>query len=391
MSDYKYIKSIDNNRAIIYLYGDVGDKIDGEVVAREIVEANAKGVSEIEIRINSSGGSVFQGFSILGAMFNSQAIIKTYNDGVAGSMAGIILLAGKERYGYDYSKLMLHEPSIWGETIDTIDDEKAKNTLKSIKSSFISIIKTKSGKTAEAIENLLHKETWYSATQARNEGFIDKVIKLQASTQLQFNNMTTDEILQAVAQNQNNMDAKDYKLVTSHLELNIDADGRSVLEAIKKIQSKVVDFDKLKTDLAEIKTKLADANKKIEEMETENEELKTKEADANKKLAEEVVNQAIKDGKFKEDKKDDLIAKATADLEGFQSLTEAMIITPPDILAQIQNSDGDNKHKDEDGKPKGFKQLMKDDPNYLLDMSRENPDEYKKLYKAEFGVEPEMK
>lgn len=390
MPDYKYIKSIDSNKATIYLYGDVGDKIDGEVVASEIVEANARGVNEIEIRINSGGGSVLQGYSILGAMFNSQATIKTFNDGVAFSMAGIILLAGKERYAYDFSKLMLHEPSMWGETIDTIEDTKARNLLIAFKSSFVSIIKTKTGKVIKDIEELLHNETVYSAKEAKSEGFIDEIIKLKADTQFQFNNLTTEQLLSAVAQINNNMDAKDLKLVTSHLGLNIDADARSILDKIKEMESKIVDFDKLKTELKEIKVKLAEADEKIKTMKTENEDLKTKEADANKKLAEEIVNKAIEDGKFKEDKKDELLASANKDLDGFKAIADAMVIIAPDILAQIKAGGDDGKRKDKDGNPKTFKQLTKEDSNYLQDLIDNNPAEYKKLYKAEYGTEPVM-
>jgi ATP-dependent Clp protease, protease subunit len=93
--ELKHVTSLDELKktATLLLYGEIGDKVDGDYFAQEI-NFLSKQYDEIVIRINSGGGSVLQGLSIFNAMLNSPAFIVVNIDGIAASMAGVIAMAG---------------------------------------------------------------------------------------------------------------------------------------------------------------------------------------------------------------------------------------------------------------------------------------------------------
>ncbi len=165
--------------AEIFLDGTVGEEIDGELVAAQIRRLNDQGVKTIKQHINSGGGSVVNGFAIVSANLASEATIEIHNDGLAGSMAGIILLTGDKVFMRDYATLMLHEPSLGSETIDKTQDEKVKTGLLAIRDSLSKIVQRRSGKTKAEVDQILKDETWYSAAQAKAAGFIDTIIKTE--------------------------------------------------------------------------------------------------------------------------------------------------------------------------------------------------------------------
>ena len=80
----------------MFLFGAIGSEINGNAFAEQIKYLEEIGVEELTIRINSPGGSVFEGMSIVSAIRASKMDITLINEGVAASMAGIILACGKK-------------------------------------------------------------------------------------------------------------------------------------------------------------------------------------------------------------------------------------------------------------------------------------------------------
>src|ERR1035437_331619 len=127
LNSFKYIQNIADNKeeATILLYQQIGDTedengnistgINGNEFALELLYL-ASIVKIIHVRINSIGGRVLEGFSIISSILNSNAKIITYNDGIAASISALILMCGKERYAMDYSLTMIHNPA--GENVD---------------------------------------------------------------------------------------------------------------------------------------------------------------------------------------------------------------------------------------------------------------------------------
>lgn len=107
---------------VVYVYGIIGqerewwlDKEDQQedITAMAVVNAldeMAKKYDVIQLRVNSPGGSVFEGEAIVNAIRNCTAEVHTYNDGVAASMASTIWLAGDQRFMGRNATLMIHAP-----------------------------------------------------------------------------------------------------------------------------------------------------------------------------------------------------------------------------------------------------------------------------------------
>lgn len=68
------------------LYGSIGQKVDGDLFARELAALDDGQLDIIKIRINSPGGDVFQGMSIVSAMLSVKTPVHAYIDGIAASM-----------------------------------------------------------------------------------------------------------------------------------------------------------------------------------------------------------------------------------------------------------------------------------------------------------------
>lgn len=103
---------VKEQKGIIYLYGEIGErqKVDSERVATELAELEQQ-TNEIEVRINSTGGEVYEGIAIFNALRRSSAKITIFVDGVAASIAGVIALCGKPLKMAQNSRLMLHNVS----------------------------------------------------------------------------------------------------------------------------------------------------------------------------------------------------------------------------------------------------------------------------------------
>jgi len=400
------IKTILNkkeNSAEIFLFGDVGSQIDGEQVASEIRLLENE-VELIKIKINSGGGSIISGFSIISAILNSKATIYTYNEGIAASMAGVILLTGDSVFMNDFAQIMLHEPSIWGETIDTTKDEKVKASLQALKDSLSMIITNRTGISKEEVDKILKDETWFNSKQAKRRGFIDEIVKTKKANIK--SNMSTDEILNNVAayytnKFNNKQNPIKMELILNHLGLNSDDDEKNVLAKIKEIENSKNDLeDSVETEkqniialteekntLEEVKNTLEseknDLVEKNEILETKITEFENKEVELNKELAKNVVEDAIKSGKFEQKDKDSLVIKAEKDVNGFKELVNSIKAQPVNILNEIRN----NVNIDD---KKTIIDWQKEDPRGLKEMINSNPEEYKRLYKETYKIEPNI-
>lgn len=113
---YNVVSNKGAKTATILIYDVIGGSFfeDG-TTAKDFVNTLRdleKEASTIEIRINSPGGSVWDGIAIFNAIRNSKAEINTYVDGIAYSMAAIIALAGKKIHIADNARMMFHNASV---------------------------------------------------------------------------------------------------------------------------------------------------------------------------------------------------------------------------------------------------------------------------------------
>jgi ATP-dependent Clp endopeptidase proteolytic subunit ClpP len=178
---FSKIVSRANKTVEMLLYGELGDdvqkgEINGHYFAREL-QWLAREYDVIKIRVNSNGGDVGYGLSIVSEMMASQAFIVVQVDGVAASMAATLLPAGDKVLMNDYAKLMIHSPYYEDQNGDKVKNlsAKAKKSLAALKD-IIKQLLTKRGLSEEEVLSALATDTWYSAEEALKSGLIDEVI-----------------------------------------------------------------------------------------------------------------------------------------------------------------------------------------------------------------------
>jgi ATP-dependent protease ClpP protease subunit len=215
--------------ADILLLGDVGMDINGDEVAKIIrdLQDNDK-IKVINERINSNGGLVTNGFSIVSANLNSEKEIRTFNDGIAASMAGIILMTGDKIFMNDYATLMIHDPSIDGKKIEEADEEDKKGLI-AIRDSISKIIQNRTGKGKREVDKIMNEESWYNAKQSKAEGFIDKVIVTKNKKTENFTHKVKESYIRKAG------DKWEVVIIQSGLSLNGFYYTDEVLDKYKKV------------------------------------------------------------------------------------------------------------------------------------------------------------
>ena len=139
------VNKTDQYTAEIYLYGFIGYEATASAsnFAKELNEL-AKKFLKINIRINSQGGSVYEGIAIRTAIKSCKAIIEFYIDGIAASMAAVLSLSGAKCYMNKYARLMTHRAQ--GGCHGTAEDLRATADLvDSLDSDLAEIISGKTG------------------------------------------------------------------------------------------------------------------------------------------------------------------------------------------------------------------------------------------------------
>jgi len=166
----------------VYIYGDiVSDKwFESDVTAAGFAE-ELKGLGEINtlnIYINSYGGSVFQGQAIYSILRRHEAEKHVYIVGMAASIASLVAMAGDTVHAPANAMLMVHNP--WGIAIGNAEDmRKEAEALDRIRDTMITAYMRKlDGKTEQAkLVELLDAETWLTAEEAAEYGFVDDVLE----------------------------------------------------------------------------------------------------------------------------------------------------------------------------------------------------------------------
>jgi ATP-dependent protease ClpP protease subunit len=129
---------------------------------------------ELTLRINSPGGSVFDGVAIYNALRRHDAAITVWIDGIAASIASMIAMAGDEVVMPENAMLVLHEPS--GLVAGTASDMRSMaEALDRMKAGMVAAYRDKSGRDDAEIEALMRDETWLSAQEAVSLGLADRV------------------------------------------------------------------------------------------------------------------------------------------------------------------------------------------------------------------------
>lgn len=157
---------------------------------------------EIEITINSGGGSVDTGWLIYDKLVNSGKEITTIGEGMVGSIATIIFLAGKKRKMYKNSTFFIHMPYAMADGTPLTSDraQKLSEELSLEDEKIINLYLEKSNLQREEIVSMMEKETRINSEKALEYGFVNEVVG--ANTEVR------NYKLVALINKKNNMDNK---------------------------------------------------------------------------------------------------------------------------------------------------------------------------------------
>lgn len=154
-----------------------GDWFFAGITAKNVnrwLKENGK-AKEILVRINSPGGSVFEGHSIYSALHKSDARVIVEVEGLAASAASVIAMAGDEIRVSKGAMIMIHES--WGVTQGPAEDHiKAAELLRKINDEMADIYSARTKQTRERCLELMAEETWMGASEAKELGFCDAII-----------------------------------------------------------------------------------------------------------------------------------------------------------------------------------------------------------------------
>ncbi len=131
-------------------------------------------LTAINVRINSPGGDVFEALAIHNALQRHTAKVTTYIDGLCASAATIIALAGDETHMVSNGMYMIHEPWTFAGG-DAEAMQKSADLLNTTAEQIVSMYARKTGLTADELRAKMQSETWMTAQEALDEGFVDVI------------------------------------------------------------------------------------------------------------------------------------------------------------------------------------------------------------------------
>jgi len=166
---------------IIFLTGQVTDAAANSVIAQMLFLASADPKKDIQLYINTPGGSVTAGMAIYDTMQFVKCPVATICFGLAGSMGAVLLAAGTKgkRFALPNSEILLHQVAggVSGQAVEI--EITAKQIIK-IKNKLNKIIAGHTGQPLEKVEKDTDRDFYLSAEEAKEYGIIDEVIKTKA-------------------------------------------------------------------------------------------------------------------------------------------------------------------------------------------------------------------
>jgi ATP-dependent Clp protease, protease subunit len=169
---------------IIFLGEGINDYVANIITAQLLFLESTDRTRDIQMYINSPGGSVYAGLGIYDTMQIITPDMATICTGLAASMATILMSAGTKgrRTALKHSRIMIHQPSggIGGQATDI---EIITNEIIKIRQELNNILAEHTGKTAEQIQIDCDRDYWMNAIEAKEYGLVDEVLSVNPRKQ----------------------------------------------------------------------------------------------------------------------------------------------------------------------------------------------------------------
>ena len=162
---------------IIFLGTGINDQVANIIQAQLLFLESADSKKDIQIYLNSPGGSVYAGLGIYDTMQYISPDVATICTGMAASMGAVLLCAGTEgkRTALPHSRVMIHQP-MSGAQGQASDMEIAVKEVLKMKKELYEIISKHSKQKFEKVEKDSDRDYWMSAQEAKEYGMIDEVL-----------------------------------------------------------------------------------------------------------------------------------------------------------------------------------------------------------------------
>jgi ATP-dependent Clp protease, protease subunit len=162
---------------IIFLGYPINDEVANIVTAQLLFLESTDRSRDIQMYINSPGGSVYSGLGVYDTMQYITPDVSTICIGMAASMAAVLLTAGThgKRTALKHARVMMHQPSgaIGGQASDI---DITVNEIKKVKKNLYDILSFHTGKPNKQIEKDCDRDYWLTAEESKDYGLVDEVL-----------------------------------------------------------------------------------------------------------------------------------------------------------------------------------------------------------------------
>jgi ATP-dependent Clp protease, protease subunit len=162
---------------IIFLGYPINDEVANIITAQLLFLDSTDRTRDINMYINSPGGSVYAGLGVYDTMQFVAPDVSTICTGMAASMGCVLLAAGAhgKRAALKHARIMMHQPSgaIGGQATDI---EITVKEIRKLKKELYEIVCQHSGKSVEQVQEDFDRDYWLTAFEAKDYGFVDEVL-----------------------------------------------------------------------------------------------------------------------------------------------------------------------------------------------------------------------
>jgi len=186
--------------ATIYLYDAIGGwfGIDVEDLVRQIADIKAE---VIHLRVNSPGGDVFDARALQTVIMQHPAKVIAHIDGLAASSASFVVIGADEIEMAEGAFFMIHKA--WALEIGNAEEmRQTAELLDKVDETIIADFQRKTGQEADTIRAWMEGETWFTAAEALEKGFIDRIFEGEKVDNL-FNLSAYRNVPEALTENTN--------------------------------------------------------------------------------------------------------------------------------------------------------------------------------------------
>ena len=176
MSKWLEFKAQENKPAEIMIYGEIGDYWDGLDASTLAARIKAASGDSITVRLNTPGGSVFTAQAFYSLLRASGKTVNVFIDGICASAGTIISSAGDSVNMPENAIFMIHNPmtSLYGANAEEM--RETADILDKVQETIIAAYRNKTGQTDEKLKELMAKDSYLTASEAKELGFIDNIL-----------------------------------------------------------------------------------------------------------------------------------------------------------------------------------------------------------------------